>query len=93
MGGEVTAVDGNIITVKNPRDDNEGIIVTNDQTEFIVNGAAGSLADVTVGKFVGAHGEMQDDGSILADRVMVMDELPERGVGPKDGQRSSFESY
>jgi hypothetical protein len=85
MGGEVIAVDGNTITVKNPRG-NEGTIVTNDETEFIVNGKSGSLADVVVGKFVGAHGQMQDDGSILADRVMVMDELPERGAGPKGEQ-------
>jgi len=82
VGGEVTAVDGNTIKVKNPRDDNEGTIVTNDETEFIVNGEAGSLADVTVGKFVGSHGEMQEDGSLLADRVMVMDEAPAPPDGP-----------
>jgi len=92
VGGEVTSVEGKIIKVENPRD-GEGSIVTDEETEFIVNGEAGSLADVTVGKFVGATGEMQDDGSILADRVKVIDELPERGAGPKDGQRSSFETY
>jgi len=86
VGGEVTSVDGNTIKVENPRD-GEGTIVTTDETEFIVNGEAGSLADVVVGKFVGAHGEMQDDDSILADRVMVSDELPERSPGPQDGQR------
>jgi len=88
VGGEVISVDGNTIKVENPRD-GEGTIITNDETEFIVNGEVGSLADVAVGKFVGAHGEMQDDGSILADRVMVSDELPtrpERSERPADAQ-------
>ena len=55
----MTAIDGNTITVENPR--GEGTIITNDETKFIVNGEEeGSLADVEVGKFAGAHGEMPD---------------------------------
>jgi len=87
VGGEVTAVDGTTITVETPRGE-AGTIVTDEETEFIVNGEAGSLADVEVGKFVGAHGEMQDDGSILADRVMVTDELPTRPERPEGAQGS-----
>ncbi len=81
VGGEITAVDGNTITVENPRN-GEGIIVTTEETEFIVDGEAGSLADVTVGKFAGGEGEKQDDGSLLAARIMVHNEAPPH---PHDG--------
>jgi hypothetical protein len=84
VGGEVTSIDGSIIHVKDPR--GEAAIVTNDSTEFVVNGAAGSLADIKVGMFVGAQGEKSDDGTFTATRVFASDEQSQRPDGGQ-GQR------
>ncbi len=84
-GGEVTGISGSTITVENPR--GEATIVTTADTEFEVNGKAGSLSDISVGMFVGAHGEKDDDGVVTADRVFAGDERPERGPGEGAGPR------
>ncbi len=81
VGGEVTAVDGANIQVENPR--GEATIVTDDNTEFVVNGETGSLADIEVGMFVLAKGERNDDGTFSATHVFASDEAPQR---PDDGQ-------
>ena len=87
VGGEVTAIDGNTITVENPR--GTGTIVTTDDTQFMVNGEEGNLSDIQVGMFVGAKGEMSEDGSsVTASHVFAADELPQRnsdGQGPNRG--------
>jgi outer membrane lipoprotein SlyB len=85
VGGEVTAINGDTITVKNPHGDT-GTIVTNSDTQFIVNGEDGSLADISVGMFAGARGEMNEDGTqVTATQVRASDEMPHRkdhhGVG------------
>jgi hypothetical protein len=82
VGGEVTSIDGSTIHVKSPH--GEAAIVTNDSTEFVVNGADGSLADIAVGMFVHAQGEKNDDGTLTATRVFASDEAPQR---PERGGR------
>jgi hypothetical protein len=90
VGGEVTSIDGATIHVKNPH--GEAAIVTNDSTEFVVNGADGSLADVKVGMFVHAQGEKNDDDTLTATRVFASDEQPQppdggHGQRPERGER------
>ena len=82
VGGKVTSIDGSTIQVETPH--GEAAIVTNDSTEFVVNGADGSLADIAVGMFVGAQGEKNDDGTFTATRVFASDEQPQR---PERGDR------
>ncbi len=83
-GGEVTAVDGTTITAENPR--GTVTILTDESTEFTINGEAGSLSDVEVGQFVRAEGTRNDDGTFSASRVLVSDELPAR---PEPGRGGS----
>ncbi len=85
MGGRVTAVDGQTISVKNR--EGEATIVANANTIFwIGREEQGSLADVTAGKSVEAFGELQDDGSLSASVVFVR-ERPPHGPGGPGGPR------
>ncbi|MEX1170775.1 MAG: DUF5666 domain-containing protein [Chloroflexota bacterium] len=68
LGGEVTAVSGNTITVTG-RDGTTGTIHVDGDTTYQVNGDAGALSDITVGSFVVAQGALRADGSLDADRV------------------------
>ncbi len=69
-GGQVTAIEGSIIQVKN-RQDQEQAITTTDQTRFRVNGEEASLADVEVEQLVQAVGREEEDGSFVALAVMA----------------------
>ena len=53
--GEVTAIDGNTITVTQPGGTTATIHVDGDTT-YQVNGAAGALSDIKVGSFIVAEG-------------------------------------
>ena len=76
--GEVTAIDGNTITVTQPGGTTATIHVDGDTT-YQVNGAAGSLSDVKVGSFIAAEGTQRSDGSLDAAAVRTGD----RGIkGP-----------
>jgi hypothetical protein len=76
--GEVTAIDGNTITVTQPGGTTATIHVDGDTT-YQVNGAAGALSDVKVGSFIGAEGTQRTDGSLDAAAVRTGD----RGIkGP-----------
>jgi len=90
VGGKVTAVDGNVITVEN-RDGFTISIVTSDETQFrLGKDETGSLADVAVDKFVKAFGETQDDSSLSANLVMVSDgkhKGGKPGPRPNDAQQ------
>ena len=79
IGGKVIAIDGNTISVENPR--GTGTIVTDpDTTEFTVNGGAGKkIDDISLEMFVMAKGELSEDGtSVTATQVFASDELPQR---------------
>lgn len=68
VGGEVTAIDGNTITVTG-RDGTTGTIHVDGDTTYVVNGDTGALSDISVGSFVVAQGTLRTDGSLDADAV------------------------
>ena len=68
IGGEVTAIDGNTITVTG-RDGTTGTIHVDGDTTYLVNGDTGALSDISVGSFVVAQGTLRTDGSLDADAV------------------------
>lgn len=82
-GGEVTAVSGTTITVKD-RDGASVTIETTGTTTFQVNGASAALADVKVGMFLGAEGTKNSDGSITATAVRAGDAGSFGGRGGHD---------
>ncbi len=70
--GEVTAIDGNTITVTQPGGTTATIHVDGDTT-YQVNGAAGALSDIKVGSFIAAEGTQRTDGSLDAAAVRAGD--------------------
>jgi hypothetical protein len=69
LGGEVTAISGNTITVTG-KDGTTGTIHVDGDTTYEVDGTTGkALSDVTVGSFVVAEGTLRADGSLDADTV------------------------
>jgi hypothetical protein len=68
LGGEVTAVAGSTITVKQ-RDGSTGTIKVTADTTFEVAGADAALADIKVGMFLVAEGTENSDGSLTATDV------------------------
>ena len=81
IGGEVTAIAGNTITVTS-KDGTTGTIHVDSDTAYNVDGTSGkALSDITVGSFVIAEGTLRTDGSLDADAVRS-------GFrGPRDGDR------
>jgi hypothetical protein len=65
VGGEVTAIDGNTITVTG-RDGTTGTIHVDGDTTYQVNRDTGALSDISVGSFVVAQGTLRTDGSLDA---------------------------
>jgi hypothetical protein len=70
--GEVTAIDGDTITVTQPGGTTATIHVDG-STTYKVNGAAGALSDVKVGSFIAAEGTQRTDGSLDAAAVRTGD--------------------
>jgi hypothetical protein len=69
IGGEVTAISGDTITVTG-RDGTTGTIHVDGDTTYEVGGTTGkALSDITVGSFVMAEGTLRSDGSLDADAV------------------------
>ncbi len=68
LGGEVTAVSGSTITVKQ-RDGTTGTITVNGSTTYDVAGATAALADIKVGMFLVAEGTESSDWSLTAAAV------------------------
>jgi Domain of unknown function (DUF5666) len=67
--GQVTAVDGDSITLSQP-DGSAVTVHVNGSTEFTVAGETGkAVSDIEVGMIVAASGEQRDDGSIDATRI------------------------
>jgi len=84
VGGRVTLVENNSITVEN-RDGAATILVDAD-TEIRIGKEAGSLDDITEGMDVAAYGEIQDNGSLAADLILVKDKSDCGPGGPPPGQ-------
>ena len=77
-GGQVTAINGNTITVAQPGGTTATIHVDGN-TKYQVNGAAGALSDIKVGSFIIAEGTQRSDGSLDAAAIHAGD----RGIkGP-----------
>lgn len=68
IAGQVTAIDGNTLTVTQP-DGTTATIHVDGNTTYQVNGATGSLSDLKVGSFVVAEGTQRSDGSLDAAAV------------------------
>lgn len=69
LGGEVTAISGNTITVTG-KDGTAGTIHVDGDTTYEVDGTSGkALSDIAVGSFVIAEGTLRADGSLDADTV------------------------
>lgn len=84
VGGKVTLVENNSITVEN-RDGTTTIIV-DANTEIRIGEETGSLDDIAEGMDVAAFGEVQDDASLAADLILVHDK-PDCGPGgPPPGE-------
>lgn len=73
VGGEVTAIDGNTLTVENRDSESVTVDVTEDTRIFLMeSGSEGSLSDIQVGSNIGVRGPRNDDGSVEARGIMVM---------------------
>ncbi|MEA2620903.1 MAG: hypothetical protein QOC97_1676 [Chloroflexota bacterium] len=68
VAGQVSAVDGNTVTVTQPGGTKATIHVSGGTT-YQVNGAKGALSDVKVGSFIAAEGTQRSDGSLDATTV------------------------
>jgi hypothetical protein len=84
LGGEVTAVTGNTITVTN-KDGATGTIHVDADTTYQANGEAAALLDIEVGDFVVAEGSLRVDGSLDADVVHSGNRMFRHGFGPGRG--------
>ena len=76
--GQVSAIDGQILTVTQPGGTTATIHVDADTT-YRVDGAAGALSDVKVGSFIVAEGTQRPDGSLDAADIRAGD--LKRGFG------------
>jgi uncharacterized protein DUF5666 len=85
IGGEVTAVAGDTITVTG-RDGTTGTIHVDGDTTYEVDGTTGqALSDVEVGDFLIAEGALRADGSLDADTVHSGLRSGRDGFGPGRG--------
>ncbi|MEA2675108.1 MAG: hypothetical protein QOI92_2300, partial [Chloroflexota bacterium] len=71
-GGEVTAISGSTITVKD-RDGSTVTITVTGSTTYDVAGATAKLSDIKVGMFLNAEGTQNGDGSLTATSVRAGD--------------------
>lgn len=85
IGGEVTAVADNAITVTG-KDGTTGTIHVDGDTTYEVDGTTGqALADIEVGDFVMGEGSLRADGSLDADTVHAGFHRGRDGFGPGRG--------
>jgi hypothetical protein len=83
-GGQVSAVNGNTITVTQPGGTTATIHVDGN-TKYQVNGAAGALSDIKAGSFIVAEGTQRTDGSLDAAAIHAGD-LGAKGPGFPGGR-------
>ena len=68
VAGQVSAIDGDTITITQPGGTKATVHVS-DSTTYTVDGKAGKLSDIKVGAFVVAEGTQRSDGSLDAAAV------------------------
>lgn len=90
LGGQVTAVSGSAITVKQ-RDGTAATITVTGSTSYKVAGADAKLADVKVGMFLTAEGTANGDGSLTATTVRA-GTFGDRGPGGRGFHGGPFGS-
>jgi hypothetical protein len=79
VGGEVTAIDGQTLTVTQPGGTTTPVHL-DANTTYQVDGAAGKLSDIKVGSYIVAEGTQRTDGSLDATDVHA-------GTGGRGGFR------
>ena len=79
-GGEVTAISGSTITVKD-RDGASVTITVTGSTTYDVAGATAKLSDIKVGMFLNAEGTQNSDGSLTSTSVRAGDQRGPGGRG------------
>jgi hypothetical protein len=72
--GRVTSVDGTTIQLEGA--EGTATVHTDAETDFRLGREEASLEDVTEGVFLAAFGEIQADGSLAADLVIVRPDMP-----------------
>jgi hypothetical protein len=77
LAGQVSAINGDTLTITQPGGTTATIHVSGDTT-YQINGAKGALADVKVGSIIVAEGTQRTDGSLDAASVRV-------GLGARGG--------
>jgi preprotein translocase subunit YajC len=87
LGGKVTAVSGDTITIARP-DGSTGTITVNSATTYFSGSSSTSLAAVTVGSFVDAQGTATSTNALTAMTVHVMNGGPHGG--PRQGPGGGF---
>jgi hypothetical protein len=80
LRGQVSAIEGDSLLITTPAGD-EQTIITNERTRFRIPGVREpSIGDVEVGDYVGAWGQRNEDGDLVASVVIVVPaELARRG--------------
>ncbi len=69
--GQVTAIEGTTLTVKTP--DGERQVTTNDETRFRIPGVENpTIADVNVGDYILARGELDSTGTFVAQAILAV---------------------
>jgi hypothetical protein len=81
-GGRIVSKAGNTIQAENPQ--GAFTIVTSAATEVRLDKSPGGLSDVAVGKFVGASGQVQADGTVMS-TIVIVSESPPPGAPPPGG--------
>lgn len=72
LRGQVTAIEGDAILVTTPSGE-ECRVITDQETRFHIPGVpAPTITDVDVGDYIGARGERNEDGDLLATVVVVV---------------------
>jgi hypothetical protein len=87
LAGQVSAIDGNTMTLTQPGGTTATIHVDS-STTYQVNGAPGALADIKVGSFIVAEGTQRADDSL--DAAVVRSGFGGRGVPGGPGFGPSF---
>ena len=72
-GGEVTAIDGSSLTVQT-RDEEIVTVNTSDDTKVTLaeNQSEGSVSDIQVGDKIGVRGQINDDGTVDAEGIVIL---------------------
>jgi hypothetical protein len=83
-GGQVTAINGSTIAVKD-RDGSTVTIKVTGSTTYDLDGATAALSDIKVGMFLDAEGTQNSDGSLTATTVQAGDQGGPGGPGVGHG--------